>query len=421
MQNWPAVKIERRKVSALVPYANNARTHSDDQVAMIAASIREWGWTSPILVDEAGMIIAGHARVLAAKSLGANEVPVVVARGWTEAQKRAYVIADNQLALNAGWDESLLRIEITALDGDFDVGLLGFSEDYLAGLLVDRTAGLTDPDDVPPVPDEPVTRPGELWLCGNHRLLCGDATNPGDVARLLGGAKIDAILTDPPYSSGGRQDGGKRHSTSIGTRSAATIARDNLTTKGYLALMSLVLGAIDAETAYVFTDWRMWSWTYDALEAAGYPVRNMLVWDKEQMGMGFPWRSQHELIAFAKRTGAKLNDGKRGNVLKCARQKNELHPTQKPAELITAILSNEPGSKIYDPFAGSGTTMIAAEMEGRQALCLEISPAYCDVAVKRWEAFTGKTAERDYDAQDDARKSYDAAIEAKRLRANAAA
>ncbi len=249
---------------------------------------------------------------------------------------------------------------------------------------------------------------------GGHRLLCGDATIPNFVTQAVDGARMDVILTDPPYSSGGRQDGGKRHTTSIGTREAATIARDNLTTKGYLALMAAMLSAVDAETAYVFTDWRMWTWSYDALEAAGYPVRNMLVWDKERMGMGFPWRSQHELIVFAKRTGAQMGDGKKGNVLKCQRTKNDLHPTQKPVDLLQEIIANDPGLTIYEPFSGSGTTIIAAEMTARRCHAIEISPVYVDVAVKRWQEFTGEVATladdgRTFDAVAAARKGQPAA------------
>ena len=196
-------------------------------------------------------------------------------------------------------------------------------------------------------------------------------------------------MTDPPYSSGGRQDGQKRHSTSIGAREAERIARDNLTTRGYLALLGRVLTAVDAEAAYVFTDWRMWPWTFDALESSGYPVRNMLVWDKQVMGMGFPWRNQHELIAFAKRTAAEMNDGKRGNVLRCDRTRNELHPTQKPVELLTDLLSNTPGETVYDPFAGSGSTLIAAGQAKRTAFLMEIDPDYADTICRRYQEHTG--------------------------------
>ena len=198
MEKWPADKILRRKVEELIPYARNARTHTDEQVAQVAASMREWGWTNPVLVDETNTILAGHARVLAARKLGLAEVPVVIATGWSEAQKRAYVLADNQLALNAGWDIPMLQTELAELAGwDFDLSLLGFEN--LDALLASQNEGLTDPDEVPEPPTEPVTRHGDLWVLGNHRLLCGDATVATDVERVLGGVTPLLMVTDPPY------------------------------------------------------------------------------------------------------------------------------------------------------------------------------------------------------------------------------
>jgi ParB-like chromosome segregation protein Spo0J len=185
MTEWPADKVEKRSVSALIPYARNARTHSDEQVAQIAASIKEWGWTTPVLVDEDGGIIAGHGRVLAARKLGIDEVPCMTATGWSDAQKRAYIIADNQLPQNAGWDIDLLKVEMQGLGEDgFDLSLIGFGDDMMANLLNDPTEGLTDPDDVPDLPDDPVTKLGDVWLLGKHRLMCGDSTVSTDVDRL---------------------------------------------------------------------------------------------------------------------------------------------------------------------------------------------------------------------------------------------
>lgn len=197
---WPADAVERRPLAALVPYARNARTHSDAQVAQIAASIREWGWTTPVLVDEAGGIIAGHGRVMAARTLGIADVPVMVARGWTDAQKKAYVLADNKLALNAGWDDALLRVELEDLKFEgFDLGLTGFADLELAALLAETTEGLTDPDDVPEAPAEPVTVPGDVWVLGRHRIVCGDSTDPLVVDRLMQGKEADLCFTSPPY------------------------------------------------------------------------------------------------------------------------------------------------------------------------------------------------------------------------------
>ena len=203
MRDWPADKIDRRKVSDLVPYARNARTHSEAQVAQIAASIKEWGWTTPVLIDEGGEVIAGHGRILAARKLGIDEVPCMTAKGWTKAQKQAYVLADNQLAQNAGWDPDLLKVEMQDLSGQgFDLDLIGFGDDMLANLLAEPTAGLTDEDEVPEAPEDPATRPGDLWILGNHRLLCGDATAATDVERLLGTVKPLLMVTDPPYGVG---------------------------------------------------------------------------------------------------------------------------------------------------------------------------------------------------------------------------
>jgi ParB-like nuclease family protein len=200
-QEWPADKVERWPIDRLIPFARNARTHTPARITQIAASIREWGWTMPVLVGEDGGLIAGHGRVLAARQLGLAEIPVMVAQGWTEAQRRrAYRLADNQLALNAGWDPELLRLELGELKLEgFVLALTGFGDIELAGILADRTEGLTDPDDAPAVPEHPVSQPGDLWILGRHRLLCGDSTVATDVERVLGGIQPHLMVTDPPY------------------------------------------------------------------------------------------------------------------------------------------------------------------------------------------------------------------------------
>jgi DNA modification methylase len=224
---------------------------------------------------------------------------------------------------------------------------------------------------------------GDVWEIGEHRLLCGDSTSAEDVARVMGGEKADAVVTDPPYSSGGFQESGKSIG-SIGTRSNTTIKNDNLSTRGYHHLMRDVLNLISsADILYLFTDWRMWIETYDIAERGGWRVRNMLVWDKEQMGMGMPWRNQHELILFGKRTAAQILDGKCGNVLQCARSGNINHPTEKPVELIVQILENTPPGLVFDPFIGSGTTLVACEQTGRRGRGIEIEPKYCAVTLER--------------------------------------
>jgi ParB-like chromosome segregation protein Spo0J len=200
-RGWPADKVERWPIEKLIPYAKNARTHSDAQIAQIAASIKEWGWTIPVLVDESGSLIAGHGRILAARQLGITEIPTMMARGWTDAQVKAYRLADNQLALNAAYDPELLRLELGELNlGGFDLRLTGFGDLELKDILAKRTEGLTDPDDAPPVPEHPVTRTGDLWLLGRHRLLCGDSTVATDVERLMSGSEADIVFTSPPYA-----------------------------------------------------------------------------------------------------------------------------------------------------------------------------------------------------------------------------
>jgi DNA modification methylase len=398
---WPADKVERWPLDRLVPYARNARTHSDAQVAQIAASIREWGWTVPVLVDEQGGLLAGHCRVEAARKLGLADVPVMVAAGWSTAQKRAYVLADNKLALNAGWDPGLLRVELADLKKmGADLQLVGFDARELAGLLDDGGGRLTDPDKLPAPPVEPVTRRGDLWGLGRHRVICGDATQPDAVARLFGGASIDCILTDPPYCSGGFQEAGKS-AGSIGTRMVKTgarheggIANDKLSTRGYLALMKAVLGLVDAPILYAFTDWRMWINLYDVAESSGFGIRNMVVWDKGTPGMGRGWRTQHELVAFGARSAVDFSPSKaQGNVIASKRTGNKLHPTQKPVDLLEAILGvTDMALNVYDPFGGSGTTLMACETTGRCCFAAELSPQFVDVIIRRWQDFTGQEA-----------------------------
>ncbi|MGE0575362.1 MAG: site-specific DNA-methyltransferase [Reyranella sp.] len=430
---WPAFQVERRAVLALKPYKNNARTHSEEQVAQIAASIREWGWTQPILVDEKGGVLAGHGRLLAAQSLGIDEVPVIVARGWSKAQKRAYVLADNQLALNAGWDRDLLKVEIGALQDVFDVGLLGFPEDFLADVMADRSAGLTDPDDAPAVPVNPVSRKGDLWLCGSHRLLCGDSTSAEAVDRLLGGVKPHLMVTDPPYGveydANWRNERVRSDGTAIAGRAVGKVLND---------------GEADWRGAYeLFRGDVAYAWSADlrsreaieGLEAAGFEIRAQIIWAKQQFAIGRGhYHFQHEPCWYAVRKGATGHwngDRKQSTLWQIDKpQASETgHSTQKPVECMRRPIVNNssPGQAVYDPFCGSGTTMIAAEMEGRAAYCMELSEAYCDVIVNRWQAFTGKEATLDgggrtfaeidserYDPAKDSAACYEVAIADKR-------
>lgn len=375
-RSWPADHIERRPIDALIPYARNARTHSDEQVAQIAASMREWGWTNPVLVDEAGTIIAGHGRILAARQLGLSEAPVMVAKGWTEAQKSAYVIADNRLAEKAGWDTKLLALEIEDLRlEDFDIDLTGFSADALEGMFDDMesdadggTEGLTDPDDVPEPPPEPITKPGDVWLMGKHRLMCGDSTDAESVARLMAGEKADSVLTDPPYGIGKLMNGG-------------TWAKKN---EEQLALMR----EWDDTTSQSFFDLCLLPKVPAVVWGGNYfltpPSRCWLAWDKPE----FPTMSSVELAWTNLDRNAKRIECSRAHQVDGAKE----HATQKPIKVMAWSLSFLPEGNVFEPFGGSGTTIIACEQTGRCCYAMELSPQYVDVAVKRWQAFTGQTA-----------------------------
>lgn len=399
--NWPADKVERRKVKALLPYARNARTHSDAQVEQIARSVEEFGWTVPVLVDEDGTIIAGHGRVLAAKKLGLAEVPVMVATGWTDAQRRAYVVADNQLALNAGWDEDLLRGELTAIGNlGFDLGLTGFDDEQLASFMAggSERRGAADEDDIPEMLPTPATNRGDVWVMGQHRVMCGDSTSGESVGHLTGGIAVDLVCTDPPYCSGGFQESGKS-AGSVGTSAThKMIANDTLSTRGFSALLKAAFSSFGAPYLYSFTDWRMWVHLFDVAESSGFGVRSMIVWDKGTPGMGRGWRAQHELVLWGcKRTPDfdKRAPGD-GNVISAKRTGNVHHTTEKPVEVVETLLANVPFCKVVaDPFNGSGTTLVACEKLGRRYFGMELDPLYVDTTVRRWEAFTGRSATLD--------------------------
>jgi DNA modification methylase len=393
--SWPADQVERRLVAQLIPYARNSRLHSEAQIAQIAASINEFGFAVPILVDEGGTIIAGHARAMAAARLGLGEVPVVVARGWSEAQKRAYVIADNKLTENGGWDEALLKIEVADLVAmGFDVPLLGFSESELAGL-TGSNPGLTDPDDVPEPPAVPVTQRGEVWQLGRHRLVCGDATCADDVVKVLAGVAPHLMVTDPPYGidydpawrSKALKDGAKR--------AEGVVINDSQS--DWTPAWQLFPG----DVAYCWHDGRYASSTQRALETAGFEIRYQIIWSKSHFAISRGhYHIQHESCWYAVRqskAGAWQGDRSQSTIWQIGHQRNETgHSTQKPVECMKRPIENNssPGQAVYDPFVGSGTTIIAAEMTGRACHALEIEPAYCDIAIERWQNFTGEKAKR---------------------------
>ena len=393
MTHFPAYKTQ--SVASLIPYARNSRTHSPQQVDKIAASIREFGFLNPIIVDGQSGIIAGHGRVLAAQKLGLDALPVIEASHLTEAQRRAYVIADNRLALDAGWDNDLLKIELQDLKAaDFDLSLTGFSPDEIANFLVDPTAGLTDPDAVPDVPAVPITVDGDVWLLGRHRLMCGDSTSVDAVERLCDGQLVDMWLTDPPYNVAYE---GK-------TKDALTIKNDKMGDDNFRQFLSDSYVAANAvmKPGAVFYIWHADLEGYNfrgAAKDAGWTVRQCLIWKKQAMVMGrqdYHWK--HEPCLYGWKDGAAhlwATDRKQTTILEFDRpSRNGEHPTMKPVELFAyQMLNNTKGNdRVLDSFGGSGTTAIAAEKYGRDALLMELDPKYCDVIVKRWQEFTGQEA-----------------------------
>ena len=381
--NNPADKVEKWDIEKLIPYAKNSRTHSDAQVAQIASSMKEWGWTNPILVDEAGQIIAGHGRVLAARKLAIKEIPVMIANGWSDAKKKAYVIADNKLALNAGWDAELLRLEIEELkEVNFDLNLLGFSDEELADMKEPEVVdGLTDEDAVPEVPVEPKTKLGDIYILGNHRLMCGDSTSIDAVDKLLDGSRPDMVFTDPPYNIDYQGVKDKREK----------IKNDKMEDSKFKDF--LVESLYSCETMYVCCSWQYAHLFKESMEIIGRKPKAMIVWDKVNPAQHLDkYFKQHEIIFYYGDFGG--HKTLRGDVWSLKRQRNTVHPTMKPVELIEMALQDQPDKRtVLDVFGGSGSTLIAAEKTGRKAYLMELDPKYCDVIVKRWEEFTGKKAE----------------------------
>lgn len=394
---WPADKVERRPVADLIPYARNARTHSDAQVAQIAASVTEWGWTTPVLVDEAGSIIAGHGRVMAARKLGLEDVPVMVATGWSEAQKKAYVLADNQLALNAGWDIDLLKVEVGNLDAEgFNLDLIGFDDKLLADLLAEPTDGLTDPDAVPEPPADPVTVLGDVWVMGNHRIICGSSTEADTVAKLLGPVKPHLMVTDPPY--GVEYDASWRLSAmpEKNTINGSHGKVENDDKADWREAWALFPG----DVAYVWHAGNMAHVVAESLLACNFGIRAQIIWAKNQFVIGRgDYHPQHEPCWYAVKKNRKghYDGGRKQSTIwqiDKPRKSETGHSTQKPIECMQRPIENNssPGQAIYEPFSGSGTTIIAGEATGRHVYAVELNPAYVDVAVIRWQDFTGQQA-----------------------------
>lgn len=398
---WPADKIERKKVKNLIPYARNSRTHSEEQISQISASINEWGFTNPILIDVNNEIIAGHGRLLAAQKLGLNEVPCITAVGWSDAQKKAYVIADNKLALNAGWDNDMLSIEFAELkDMDFDLGLTGFDADELAKLLQEpEKEGLTDEDDVPEAPEQPVTVEGDVWILGNHRLMCGDSTNFDSVDRLLENKKANMCFTDPPYLmdflGGVHADGSKSFNATHGA-----IKNDKMSKKDGEEFLDAINTTIKTyvDGAFYITFYRLGiNGYYESLDRVGLKCRSLVIWDKGNHTLSnSDYMSMYEPIFYGWVNNHKFYGGKNGmDIWRIDRtKKNDLHPTMKPVELCLKAIKDgsQVNGLVLDLFGGSGSTLIACEKIDRECRVMELDAKYCDVIIKRWQDYTGKLA-----------------------------
>ena len=412
-------EVEYLAPASLKPYARNARTHSAKQIRQIASSIEQFGFTNPVLISDDGQIVAGHGRIEAAKLLGLETVPAVRLSHLSDAQRRAYVLADNKLALNAGWDDEVLAIEFQALiDVGFDLELTGFSAADI-DLKLDRYRE-SDPDEAPGPEDEipdvlgpAISCMGDIWILGRHRLICGDARNSEDYARLMDGKTADLIFTDPPYNvpiNG--------HVSGLGRarHREFAMASGEMDEAGFTAFLTETLGAAAAVSrngaiAYVCMDWRHIGELVAAGRAAFSELKNVCVWNKSNGGMGTFYRSKHELVfVFKVGTAAHVNNFGLGDtgryrtnvwdypgVSSIGAERDEaleMHPTVKPTALVADAIKDcsKRGGLVLDPFAGSGTTLIAAETCGRAARVIELDPLYCDTIIRRWEGLTGKHA-----------------------------
>jgi len=400
---WPAEQLEHWPIERLLPYANNARLHSEADLDKLAASISNWGWTVPVLADEDGVLIAGHLRVAVAAKLKLTSIPVVVARGWSEEEKNGYRLADNELAARASWDPDLLRDELRKLEfAGFNLDLIGFEadrlEDILAGL---GSSGLTDPDSVPEVPEQPVTRPGDVWQLGDHRVACGDSTSAADVAPVLAGSQPHLMIADPPYGVSYEPSWRARRGLGAGKLSQGKVLNDDR------ADWRETYALFPGDVAYIWHGALHGDIVAAGLAACGLQPRAQIVWAKQHFTLSrgdYHWK--HETCWYAVREGRTSHwqgDRRQTTVWEIAnnnpfgnpqREQSWGHGTQKPVECMRRPIVNNsrPGQAIYDPFLGSGTSLIAAEMTGRICYGVELNPAYVDVVVRRWQGFTGRAA-----------------------------
>lgn len=374
-----------KPIGELIPYARNSRTHSDVQVAQIAASIKEFGFTNPVLIDEDGGIIAGHGRVLAARKLSMDEVPTIALEGLTKTQRQAYVIADNKLALNAGWDDELLAVEIEELTGEgFDISLLGFDDDELSGMEVDTgTKGLTDEDETPEVQAEAITKPGDVWILGKHRVMCGDSTSIDAVEKLMDGQKADMVFTDPPYG--------------VDYKGINNDDRGGLEELLRESFGNFLSASKSGASIYVFHSDRCADIFHRCFREF-FHFSSMIIWAKNSLTLSqTDYQSQHEPCLYGwmdNGTHSWHSDRKQTSLWRFDKERVEGHSTPKPVELVSKAIGNSSkgGDVVIDLFGGSGSTMIACEKTGRESRLMELDPKYVDVIVRRWQNFTGKQA-----------------------------
>ena len=374
-------ELETLNLKDLIPYARNSRTHSEDQVAQIAASIREFGFTNPVLIGQDNDIIAGHGRVMAASKLGLDKVPCIRLGYLTETQKKAYVIADNKLALNAGWDDELLAIELTELDAEgFNLDLTGFNDEELAALLnIQEVEGLTDEDEAPEPEENPVSVEGDIWQLGRHRLMCGDSTSIDAVDKLMAGRAVDLIFTDPPYNVSFNGRSGKHE----------IIKNDDLSASDFTNFIGEVCSVISAQCAKAVYVWCNWKF-YGELQGR-LPYKACIVWAKNVFGLGRGYRHQHEFCLFDGAVDDAIKN--ESDLWEVKKDTAYFHPTQKPVALSVRAFGNHVKlTSVLDLFGGSGSTLIGAEKTGRDANVMELDPKYCDVIIKRWQNFTGEKA-----------------------------
>jgi DNA modification methylase len=373
-------RLEYIEIDRLTPYANNARTHSDEQIKKIQASLREFGFVNPVLVDKDNGIIAGHGRVEAARREGLTEVPCVRIEHLTEAQKKAYILADNRLALDAGWDMDILKVELEELkELDFDIDLTGFSDEELSDIFGEGELEAVEDDYNVELPETPKTQLGDIYQLGRHRLMCGDSTDKATVEKLMDGNKADMVFTDPPYNVAFNGRSGKFDVIENDDMPEADFDR-------FIASVCEVIKHLAPTHYYIWCNWKFYSTLQTKME-----FKSCIVWAKNVFGLGKGYRHQHEFCLFNGEVDETIKN--ESDLWEVAKDTNYVHPTQKPVELCGRALKNHSGVKnVVDLFGGSGSSLIACEQLNRTCYMMELDPKYCDVIIDRWETFTGQKA-----------------------------